>query len=148
MELTGLGSNSFLLESDCAPRAGSQWEEGRETSPRFPVGDPVSVSSCEDHRGSACWFFSSELIVKTGCSVTCLQSWPLLWMGLVLHQTGDMTAWTQQETGVLLAPKPGPGVETPSLGWTRQALVTIQTRMGCLDFEKFRSFGLQDYKDS
>lgn len=78
MELTGLGSNSFLLESDCAPRAGLQWEEGRETSPRFPVGDPVSVSSCEDHRGSACWFFSSELIVKTGRSVTCLQSWPLL----------------------------------------------------------------------
>lgn len=65
-------------------------------------------------------------------------------MGLVLHQTGDMTAWTQQEPGVLLAPKPGPGVETPSLGWTRQALVTIQTRTGCLDFEKFRSFGLQD----
>lgn len=69
-------------------------------------------------------------------------------MGLVLHQTGDMTAWTQQEPGVLLAPKPGPGVETPSLGWTRQALVTIQTRTGCLDFEKFRSFGLQDCKDS
>lgn len=67
-------------------------------------------------------------------------------MGLVLHQTGDMTAWTQQEPGVLLAPKPGPGVETPSLGWTRQALVTIQTRTGCLDFEKFRSFGLQDSK--
>lgn len=70
---------------------------------------------------------------------------------LLLHQTRHMTAWIPQEPGILPAPTSGAGVETQSLGGTRQALVTILTRTGqapAAFIFKIRSFGLQDCEDS
>lgn len=105
-EQVGFGLNSFLLESGCAPRARSHWE-GVGANPNLPELTRhlhLALRSTEHLalKNLVFWFFSPEFTCQdwTFCDLPVNLASPSNG-ALVLHQTGDTTAWTQQEPRIL-----------------------------------------------